>query len=81
MAFKYEKQFRKEKPETVGESDAIFDLDNYREWLEDKIEVSHELLESVVELQEQNYGNGSATHIALVHKSVEIKEFLNTTEK
>lgn len=34
MKFKYEKEFRKAHPETIGEKDSIFDLVNYTEWLE-----------------------------------------------
>ena len=34
--FKFEKQFRAENPQTVGETDGNFDLANYNEWLEDK---------------------------------------------
>lgn len=36
--FKYEKQFRKENPQTIGETDSIFDLDNYKDWLEEKLQ-------------------------------------------
>lgn len=34
MKFKYEKEFRKAHPETIGEKESIFDLVNYAEWLE-----------------------------------------------
>lgn len=36
--FKFEKQFRAENPQTVGETDKHFDLDNYKDWLESKLE-------------------------------------------
>lgn len=36
--YKYEKQFREENPETVGETDKHFDLSNYKDWLESKLE-------------------------------------------
>ena len=36
--FKFEKQFRDENPQTVGETDSYFDLGNYNEWLENKAE-------------------------------------------
>lgn len=36
--WKFEKQFREEKPETIGETDKHFDLDNYKDWLENKLE-------------------------------------------
>lgn len=45
MSFKYEKQFRKENPQTIGEVDAIFDLDNYKDWLEEKIEDCTEIFQ------------------------------------
>ncbi len=38
---KYEKEFRAEHPETIGEKDSAFDMHNYYEWLEilfDKLE-------------------------------------------
>lgn len=35
---KYEKQFRRDKPETTGETDKHFDLSNYTEWLEEKLQ-------------------------------------------
>jgi hypothetical protein len=42
--WKYEKQFRAEKPETINESDRHFDLDNYKDWLEEKLSNSVDLL-------------------------------------
>ena len=36
--FKFEKQFRDENPQTIGETDSDFDLANYNEWLENKAE-------------------------------------------
>lgn len=37
MKWKFEEEFRKDKPETIGESDSHFDLDNYKDWLEEKL--------------------------------------------
>ena len=34
MKWKFEKEFRLDKPETIGETDRHFDLDNYKDWLE-----------------------------------------------
>lgn len=34
---KFEKQFRKENPQTIGETDSHFDLSNYVDWLEEKL--------------------------------------------
>lgn len=36
--FKFNEQFRKDHPETIGETDSIFDLYNYKDWLELQIE-------------------------------------------
>ena len=35
--WKYEQEFRIDKPETVGETDNHFDLDNYKDWLEEQL--------------------------------------------
>ena len=35
--YQFEKQFRLEKPETIGEEDSVFDLENYKDWLEQKL--------------------------------------------
>jgi hypothetical protein len=42
--YKYEKEFRKENPQTIGETDKHFDLDNYKDWLEKKLEGTIETL-------------------------------------
>ena len=36
--YKYEKQFRAENPQTIGETDQQFDISNYKDWLERKLE-------------------------------------------
>lgn len=41
MKWKYEKEFRAAHPETVGETDSEFDLDNYKDFLESLIEKSN----------------------------------------
>ena len=38
MIYKYEEQFRAENPQTIGETDQQFDLSNYKDWLERKLE-------------------------------------------
>ena len=38
LRFKFEKEFRKAHPETIGEKDKNFDLDTYAMWLEEQIE-------------------------------------------
>ena len=35
--WKFEQEFRLDKPETVGETDKHFDLDNYKDWLEEQL--------------------------------------------
>lgn len=37
MGWKFEKEFRIAKPETIGETDRHFDLDNYKDWLEEQL--------------------------------------------
>jgi len=34
---KYKEEYKLDKPETIGETDYTFDLDNYREWLEEQL--------------------------------------------
>jgi hypothetical protein len=36
--WKFEEQFRKDNPQTIGETDKHFDLDNYKYWLENKLD-------------------------------------------
>lgn len=45
--FVFEKQFRREKPETIGETDSVFDLDNYKDWLEEKLSLYVKVMEDV----------------------------------
>lgn len=63
MGFKYEKQFRKENPQTIGETDSIFDLDNYKDWLEEKMEDYLEFFQDIfddtevfLELRKASFG-------------------------
>lgn len=46
---KFENEFRKEKPETIGETDKYFDLDNYTEWLESKLKKSNDCIETLLD--------------------------------
>lgn len=34
MRYTFEEEFRLDHPETVGETDSQFDLENYKDWLE-----------------------------------------------
>lgn len=47
---KFEKEFRNDNPQTIGETDSHFDLHNYNEWLESKHEQLHSELEKAKEL-------------------------------
>jgi hypothetical protein len=38
MIDEYEEQFRAENPQTMGEIDQQFNLDNYKDWLEKKLD-------------------------------------------
>ena len=46
--FKYNKQFRELNPQTIGETDKDFDLENYKEWLELKLEKSNDILSDLI---------------------------------
>jgi hypothetical protein len=46
---KYEKAFRKDHPETVGETDQTFDKANYTYWLESQLEKVLDFAESMKE--------------------------------
>lgn len=55
MRYTFEEEFRLDHPETVGETDSNFDLDNYKDWLEAQlIEARKQLaLYNVVRRSEQ----------------------------
>jgi hypothetical protein len=58
--YQFEHQFRKENPQTIGETDSHFDLDNYKDWLEAKLFLSNKALESLVfSLKEYATGNSA----------------------
>ena len=58
--WKYEKQFRAEKPETINESDRHFDLDNYKDWLEEKLSVSIDTVkDSLTHIADFKLGNSA----------------------
>ncbi len=46
---KFEKQFREDNPQTVGETDKHFDLDNYKDWLDNQHENILEQRDKLVE--------------------------------
>jgi hypothetical protein len=55
--YQFEQQFRKEMPQTVGETDSHFDLDNYKDWLEQKLIASNVALNDLV-FQVKQYASG-----------------------
>lgn len=62
--WRYEKQFRKENPQTIGETDAIFDLNNYKDWLEERLENYLEVFQDIFDDVEafsdiSSYGYGN----------------------
>lgn len=48
--YKFEKQFRGENPQTIGETDRHFDLDNYKDWLELKLTQYMELNNPILKI-------------------------------
>jgi len=49
MSWKFEKSFREAHPETIGETDSHFDLDNYKDWLEKQLEAKDKTIASLQE--------------------------------
>ena len=54
MKWKFEENFRKDHPETIGETDSHFDLDNYKDWLELKLTEALEMLGKLKNYEEAN---------------------------
>ena len=52
MDWKFEKEFREAHPETIGETDKHFDLDNYKDWLEQQLVNKNDLLQRVSQQSE-----------------------------
>ncbi len=71
--WKYEKQFRRDNPQTIGEKDKSFDLDNYKDWLEEKIELYLETLDYILACQGNEYilPNHINDEIKIILKKVE----------
>lgn len=66
MRYTFEEEFRVDHPETVGETDRHFDIDNYKDWLEGQLlEARKQLaLYDVVGRSEQcdhDYSDGTGT--------------------
>lgn len=57
MGWKFENEFRLDKPETIGEEDKRFDLDNYKDWLEIKLSETRKELASFKLLNPQSSNN------------------------
>ena len=50
--FKFDKEFRESHPETIGETDYEFDLENYKDWLEKQLVKKNDLLHGVTQRSE-----------------------------
>lgn len=70
MKFKYEKEFRKAHPETIGEKESIFDLVNYTEWLETIVgQIEPLVMQKIAEVSEKDYEE--------YYNSPAVQEFMN----
>ena len=47
MKWKYEKEYREKHPETIGETDREYDLDNYKDFLEEFIALALSRIEEL----------------------------------
>jgi hypothetical protein len=47
MNWKFEKEFREAHPEIIGETDREFNIDNYKDWLEQQLINKNNLLHRV----------------------------------
>lgn len=69
MRYAFEEEFRLDHPETVGETDSHFDLDNYKDWLEAQLAearkklTTHDVVVSLLERAASLVGN-PATNIS-----------------
>lgn len=70
MRYTFEEEFRLDHPETVGETDRHFDLDNYKDWLE------AQLIEARKQLALYNVGR-----IEQLCQCTDSHEFAETYEK
>ncbi len=55
--YQFEKQFKLENPETIDETDLISYLNNYKDWLEQKLIASNVALQELV-FQVKQYADG-----------------------
>lgn len=55
---KYDKEFREAHPETIGETDSHFDVSNYADWLENRLEeLERKAWECSVEMMDESFKN------------------------
>ena len=59
--YQFEKEFRKEMPQTIGETDSCFDVNNYKDWLEQKLIASNVALCELIFTVERYASGSSAT--------------------
>ncbi len=69
--YKYEQQFRKDNPQTIGETDKVFDLDNYKDWLQEMIFEQLECLTDIVNNSDKMISDGIPTesYYQLINKA------------
>lgn len=72
-----EKSLNQYIEEKHTQEECIGFIDGYEKALKDsKVPEMFEILESVLELQKENYGSGMNTHLALITKAKEIEQLL-----
>lgn len=53
MNWKFEKEFRVDHPDTIGENDKGFDLDNYKDWLEKRLACKNGYISNIEDKMEE----------------------------
>lgn len=67
MNFKFNEEFRKDNPQTVGETDSYFDLDNYKDWLEEKLDNSNNFINDLIALR-NHYKVLEGEYVVSIHE-------------
>jgi hypothetical protein len=73
IMYQFEKQFRLENPQTIGETDSHFDLDNYKDWLEQKLIASNVALNDLV-FQVKQYASGDIGTMDYFREELKVAE-------
>ena len=84
MKTELKKQFRKDNPQTIGETDSHFDLSNYNDWLENKyfelLKQNQEMRELLVNILKIENGDTIFPHSFLRDLKQKITKLLESTE-